>query len=697
MIDSFRQVNPLLRVPGFFARDDASHGGIVPDTITGEQLQDLFRTEMWRDHFAALSESLGFSLSIYSQAGTLIFAPPGPFPLCPEFRSATSSFTSHCDAQCLTHALNTLSTNKPDVFSCFAKIVSFAVPIEHLGDRAVILGQGSFSSYRDFREFINTVSHIDLDTISIPVPTSFTSFEQAWKASGFVEDSVRRLLKNTQETVSLRKKFERLKDIIGRWGALDEGRPEALYEHMICKLAALLDLDHVSILVEENKQGIYTNRSGPSNDGGTRELVTISDHDAVVLDLTGGKAFVHAPDPQDSLGGRKVRYFFPVMVNGKLEGILYTAGRDLTEADRQVISSFCRQAGLSLENRRLQHKLSRKFERFAAIAELTKSITPIQNYETLTRTILDLSAHLLKAEQGSLMLIDQETDALFLEARKGVVEGIVDIRINRGEGIAGRVAKFGEPILVEDLENDPRINQKNRHNYKTRSFVSVPLKIDERIIGVLNLSDKVSGEVFNEDDLSLIQSFATQAAIVMERQVFINKTEELKKLTITDPLTGLLNRRYLSERLKNELARAERHLHPLSLLMLDLDGFKKCNDSHGHLFGDSILKNIAEILFHTVRSMDIVARYGGDEFMVILPETGEPLAVDIAERMRGNIMRKVALPPDIAAPGPHALTASIGVACFPEHGDTVELLLENVDKALYRAKNKGKNRVEVFS
>jgi diguanylate cyclase (GGDEF)-like protein len=225
----------------------------------------------------------------------------------------------------------------------------------------------------------------------------------------------------------------------------------------------------------------------------------------------------------------------------------------------------------------------------------------------------------------------------------------------------------------------------------------VPLKIDDRIIGVLNLSDKVSGEVFNEDDLSLIQSFATQAAIVMERQLFINKSEELKKLTITDPLTGLLNRRYLSERLKNELARSERHLHPLSLLMLDLDGFKRCNDSQGHLFGDSILRNVAEILYRTVRSMDIVARYGGDEFMVILPETGEPLATDIAERVLSNIMRKVALPPDEGAPGPQSLTASIGVACFPEHGDTVELLLENVDKALYRAKNKGKNRVEVFS
>jgi diguanylate cyclase (GGDEF)-like protein len=259
------------------------------------------------------------------------------------------------------------------------------------------------------------------------------------------------------------------------------------------------------------------------------------------------------------------------------------------------------------------------------------------------------------------------------------------------------VAEHGEPILVKNLESDPRIKQKNRAHYKTRSFVSVPLKIADRVIGVLNLSDKTTGEVFDEEDLKLIQSVATHAAIVMERNEFYNKSEELKKLTITDSLTGLLNRRYLLERLKDELARSERHVHPMSLIMLDLDGFKNCNDTLGHLFGDKILKDIAETLLKTIRSMDVIARYGGDEFMVILPETREAGAVDIAERLRTSLYKAVTINPEAAVPGPCALTASIGIACYPEHGDTVELLLDNVDKALYRAKSKGKNRVEVFA
>jgi diguanylate cyclase (GGDEF)-like protein len=420
--------------------------------------------------------------------------------------------------------------------------------------------------------------------------------------------------------------------------------------------------------------------------------------DRIALDLQNGKSFVRSTASPAGFGsGTGPSYFFPIMISGALGGILNVADKHLKDSDLQIISGFCKQTALFIENHHLHQDLLKKFNRFVAMSELTKTIAPIQNFEVLLQTILDKSAELLKAEQGSLMLLDQETDNLLIEAKKGIIQGLSGkLRIQRGEGIAGKVAQLGEPILVENLEDDPRIKQKNRQHYKTRSFVSVPLKIDDRIIGVLNLSDKATGEVFDEEDLKLIQSFATDAAIVLERNVFYNKTEELKKLTITDHLTGLLNRRYLYERLKDELARSERYGHYLSLLMLDLDGFKYCNDTYGHLYGDRILKIIAETLLNTVRSMDIVARYGGDEFMIILPETTESLAKDIAERLRNSVASKVVLPEGAAGTGSHTLTTSIGIVCYPDHGGTLEMLLERVDLALYRAKDKGKNRIEVY-
>ncbi|MGE5173940.1 MAG: diguanylate cyclase [Betaproteobacteria bacterium] len=674
----------------------------MENIITGEHLRDLFTRETWQDHFDALSDTLGFTLSVYSDAGKPIYVPDGAYPICTGFRSQSSDLKSRCDADCHPFILNTLTMGKPNVFKCYSKIVSFAFPIEYMGEKAVILGQGSFSSYEDFRDCMDLANAHGIDMVTIKTPLTFTSTKQAWKACRFVLDTVNRLLKNMQETVTLRKKFEILKNVFAIWDTAAVGQPETRFQDMLYNLSTLLDIDRITVLALNRQQGRYTSLYGLSKGGVQTEALSVSLQDTIVRELQSGKPFVHSTVPvaqpgSDGPSGRGSVFFFPIMINHDLEGILSVADRALKESDKQIIAGFCKQTALFIENHQLHQDLYKKFNRYAALSELTKAITPIQNYDTLLQTILDKSAELLKAEQGSLMLLDQETDNLLLEAKKGIIQGLGKIRIQRGEGIAGKVAELGEPILVENLEDDPRIRQKNRQHYKTRSFVSVPLKIEDRIIGVINLSDKTSGEVFDEEDLKLIQSFATHAAIVLERNVFYNKTEELKKLTITDHLTGLLNRRYLYERLKDELARSERYGHHLSLLMLDLDGFKYCNDTFGHLFGDKILKIIAETLLNTVRSMDIVARYGGDEFMVILPETKESMAVDIAERVRNNVANKVALPQGATETGPHSLTTSIGIVCYPDHGDRIEHLLENVDKALYRAKDQGKNRIEVYS
>jgi diguanylate cyclase (GGDEF)-like protein len=506
-----------------------------------------------------------------------------------------------------------------------------------------------------------------------------------------------------QETFGLRKQFESIKSVFALWGSSAAEQPETRYQDMLYNLSTLLQIDRVDLFSLDREQKSYTSLYSLSKGVARTATQRIDSQNPIVRGLLSGKSFIRSSGPAAGSGvdmqtGAGSRYFFPVVMDKKLSGIVSIAGRVLSTNDTLIISGFCKQTALFIENHRLRRDLYRKFDRFVALSELTKAIAPIQDHETLLRTILEKSAELLEAEQGSLMLLDHATDNLLLEAKKGVIQGIPEkIRIQRGEGIAGRVAEGGVALLVTNLESDPRIRQKNRQHYKTRSFVSVPLKIDDRIIGVINLSDKVNGEVFDEEDLKLMQSFATHAAIIMERNVFYNKTEELKKLTITDHLTGLLNRRYLYERLRDELARSERYGHPLSLLMLDLDGFKYCNDTFGHLFGDTVLKNIAETLLTTVRSMDIVARYGGDEFMVILPETREALAIEIAERLRNNVAKKNVILGDTPGKGPTALTASIGIVCYPMHGSTVELLLERVDKTLYRSKELGKNRIEVYS
>jgi diguanylate cyclase (GGDEF)-like protein len=676
--------------------------GTVLNTDSGVHLQDLFLSEKWKGHFTTLSDTLAFNLSIYSESGSELFSTEHYYPLCrgllhsPEFRS-------RCNAYCHGTISRALRKGKPIIFKCRGRIMSFALPVEYLGEKAVILGQGSFSTGKDFHAFRNLLRSTGIEEFRVTAPLRFTSARQAWSACSLVDKATNQLLKNAQETATLRQKIDGLKDVMGRWGGAARGGANALYEFMIANLSALLDVQQVTIFSMDRQQGVYTVLFGLRKDSRPLESFSISDRHSVVQELIKGKPFVPCEDlaPADRAGipgGMKSFYFFPIVIKEKLAGILGIFEGPLKESDIHIVQAFCKQTALAIENQQLHQDLYRKFDRFAAISELAKAITSIQNYETLLRTILDKSAELLMAEQGSLMLLDQETDALLLEAKKGIVEGVGEkFKIQRGVGIAGKVAELGEAFLVENLEDDPRVRQKNRDHYKTRSFISVPLKIDGRIIGVLNLSDKTTGEVFDKEDLELIQSFATHAAVILERSALYSQTEKLKKLSITDPLTGLLNRRYLQERLEEEVSRSRRHGRQVSLLMLDLDGFKYYNDTFGHRVGDKTLKIIAEAIVQSVRTIDIVARYGGDEFMVILPETDKALAVNIAERLRNDVA-KTLLPTRNTTGLPSSfITASLGIACYPDHGETTELLIDRVDKALYAAKNRGRNRIEVFS
>lgn len=672
-------------------------------TTTGDHLWDLFSSKRWQEHFSTLSDTLGFRLSIYSETGALIFSSTAEDPQCGAFRSSPE-LNSRCERTCRNAMLKAVKRGRPRLYKCAARIMNFALPVEYLGERAVIRGQGSFSSYRDFRLYLDSLASHGIDgALPVTAPLRFTSARDAQNACHLVESSLAQLLNNVRETDSLQNKMESLKEIMGRWDGMAVKDAAAVFDHLLTSLFVLLDIHHAAILSFDPVQGAYESVSSRRRDGGAGEGFRISAEDPVVRELRAGKPFVLAAEPvQDPragfLNGMGALYCFPLWIRGSLESILAAADCVLKESDIRIVSAFSRQAALAIENLRLQQDLYRKFDRYAAIAELARDITPIQNYEILLQSILDKSAGLLKAEQGSLMLLDQETDALFLEARKGLGCGITEkLRIPKGEGFAGRVAADGEPLLVVNVEDDPRTLQKNRGHYKTRSFVSVPLKIGDRTIGVLNLSDKTSGEVFDEEDLRLIQSFATHAAVVLDRNALYSQTEKLKKLSITDPLTGLLNRRYLQDRLDEELSRSERHARVMVLLMLDLDGFKQYNDTQGHLAGDKALKLIAESLLRSVRSMDIVSRYGGDEFMVILPETDLASAVLIAERIRSDVARCELPPRPGSGAAPVTLTASIGIAGFPDHGETAETLLERVDQALYRAKTQGRNRTEVYS
>ena len=281
------------------------------------------------------------------------------------------------------------------------------------------------------------------------------------------------------------------------------------------------------------------------------------------------------------------------------------------------------------------------------------------------------------------MLLDEHKGELCIKGAIGLDPDIIKTsKINIGEGIAGIVAQEGKAMLVEKVETDDRFEHSRLPTCRTESFLSVPIVLDHRMIGVINVTDKLDQEdsSYTELDLKILSTIVRQVAVAIENAQL---SKELKYLTIRDPLTALYNHRHLMECLAYEIRRFRRFKRPLCLLIIDIDNFKEYNDLFGRFDGDMVLKAISEILRETLREVDIVCRYAGDEFIAILPETSESEVLRIAEKIESSVG-------ELQFPVP--ITLSMGIAKCVEAMNRHEFVLK-ANAVLHKAKDDGKNRI----
>lgn len=350
---------------------------------------------------------------------------------------------------------------------------------------------------------------------------------------------------------------------------------------------------------------------------------------------------------------------------------------------------------LQREVDRLRGELDHRSQLAQSLQHFLERISSREPEKTY-QAILKHSMELLVAERASLWVFDENSNEISLKAAVGFAVSIAEVLPNRmGEGISGGVLESGKALVVADLEKAGFRAAPAERKYRTKSFISYPITVRGRKIGVLNVADKAGENKFDDVDLSLLEMLGPQIGVALESAEWRERATQFQLMSITDPLTGLLNRRYLEERLADELNRSERYNYSMSCLMIDIDDFKTYNDRNGHQAGDVALKITAHALKAALRSADVACRYGGEEFCILLPQTSLSEAGVIAERVRQLVAEKE-YPFGKSQPLGN-VTVSIGISTLGKNIDTGDKVIASADRALYTAKANGKNRIEFYA
>jgi diguanylate cyclase (GGDEF)-like protein len=321
--------------------------------------------------------------------------------------------------------------------------------------------------------------------------------------------------------------------------------------------------------------------------------------------------------------------------------------------------------------------------------ELARALTSTLDLASILRTILEYMDRFIDAELWALLMVDhQRQDLYYASADGGEDPRFADMRVRIGEGLAGWVARHGETLIIPEAAADPRMaGAAEGKRFAVRSAIGLPIRGRKGTHGVLEIFNPHLDEE-SDYTIAFLHILIDYAAIAIENA---QDVACIQQLTITDDVTGLYNARHLYAVLERELDAARRDPKSLSLVFLDLDRFKTVNDQYGHLVGSELLGHVGKRIQELCRATDICFRYGGDEFVILMPATSREEALRMARAIHANLTSST-------FPLEEGLTLSIGasagIATYPGDGRTVHAILGAADKRMYNVKSTGRGRVE---
>jgi diguanylate cyclase (GGDEF)-like protein len=387
------------------------------------------------------------------------------------------------------------------------------------------------------------------------------------------------------------------------------------------------------------------------------------------------------------LSGRPARSWcgVPIVIRGQAAGVMavqnYERGGAYDEGHLEILKVVAAQTSVALENARLFAEDQKRLRHISFLHAVTRiAISTLNPEEMLAEIAREIQKNFAYDYLG-IGLIDYQAREVEVKAEAGLRAQALGRRFPLDSGLIGSVTRSGEPVVLQQVSLEDRLSGVLSN---LRSAVCLPITYGDQMLGVLNI-ESLTPNAFPHDDLPILRTLADHLATALHNALTFQQTQEQ---AITDGLTGAKTHRYFKEALHAEWKRCTRAGRIFSLLVLDLDRFKQINDTHGHLEGDLVLARLGRILDHHCRQSNVVARYGGDEFMILMPETSTEQAAVLAERLR----LAVATDPMFAK---RRLTGSFGIATFPVHGHTAEEMVRAADAGMYLSKHHGGNRVSV--
>lgn len=333
--------------------------------------------------------------------------------------------------------------------------------------------------------------------------------------------------------------------------------------------------------------------------------------------------------------------------------------------------------------------MEQKLSDITVFREIARSLTSTLSVEDILKLIMGYVEKLYKPENWSLLLVDEDRGELYFAVAVGdASRRIKEKRLRMGEGIAGWAAQKGEKVVIKDVYSDHRFARQfdTETGFKSESIVCIPMVSKDKPLGVVEIIN-IPPELMEDESLRALEALADFAAIAIENARYVSHIEWL---SIHDDWTPLYNARHMYKIIDEEIERSEKREEPFSLIFFDMDHLKKVNDAYGHFVGANLLRKVGDLLVELSGPSDRGARYGGDEFVLILPGTGKQGALRMAEKIRDAIGKAVFFEDE----GFNIkVTASFGVATFPDHARSREEIIKMADKAMYFVKEQSRNGI----